>query len=72
MLAVRSVLFATAAREAGRLPPHWESLNDHTNDQEEWQVRCRVCTYPVSWCHTSSSEAFEIRALKSLTTGELV
>ncbi|KAH9251359.1 hypothetical protein BASA81_010797 [Batrachochytrium salamandrivorans] len=62
MAAARGVRFADEARARGRLPPHWESLQDHQHDSEEWRVTCRVCAYPVSWHQTSSSEAMEIRA----------
>jgi hypothetical protein len=60
--AVRSAAVAKECRRLGRHPPHWESLSDHIYDVEEWQVTCRVCKYPVSWCNTSSSEASEVRA----------
>jgi len=60
--AVRGVRASNEARKQGRAPPSWESLRDHADDAQPWQVRCRVCTFPVSWHHTSSSEAFEVRA----------
>jgi hypothetical protein len=62
VVALRGVVFARQAQSALRSCPHWESLADHENDTEVWNVNCGVCSYPVSWLQTTSSEASEIRA----------
>ncbi|KAH9259965.1 hypothetical protein BASA81_001725 [Batrachochytrium salamandrivorans] len=62
MIALRGVVFAQRNATTLQPAPHWESLADHEGDVSEWRVDCRVCAYPVSWLHTSSSEASEIRS----------
>jgi len=60
--AVRSVRAVKEARLAGRCAPHWESLRDHMNEEGDWQVKCSVCCFPVSWASTSRSEHHEVRS----------
>lgn len=62
MVALRGAVFAQRNAATLQPAPHWESLADHEGDASEWRVDCRVCAYPVSWLHTSSSEASEIRS----------